>query len=249
MRVSGLPGKLIVLGSLLLLFGGGAFVLQQRSTAPVSPTMEAPVLPATELAPSTDESPPPLSLPLPSAPQPAASRYFFPTTDYAARLTKKWYGKRVVPADQADFACGDAFFGFHTGDDLEARENELHQELPVFAIADGVARQVGRMSGYGGLIVIEHELAGDVFTVYYGHIALGSTTLRAGAQVTAGQRLARLGNHCSTETDGERKHLHFAIRRGTTINVRGYVGSEAELAAWVNPKEMLEKLEAQSPES
>jgi hypothetical protein len=46
--------------------------------------------------------------------------------------------------------------------------------------------------------------------------------------------LAVLGTGFSTETDGERKHLHLGIHKGTAINILGYVQNSSELNNWVD---------------
>ncbi len=38
------------------------------------------------------------------------------------------------------------------------------------------------------------------------------------------------------ETDGERKHLHLGIHKGTVVDLRGYVDSELDLKNWINPE-------------
>jgi len=52
-----------------------------------------------------------------------------------------------------------------------------------------------------------------------------------------------LGKGYSDETDGERKHLHFAIHKGTKIDVRGYVQTKGELQDWLNPLPLLDNLQ------
>lgn len=173
--------------------------------------------------------------------------YFFPVTEYGERATIRTYSKQVVPVDSENFACGDAFEGFHTGDDLEVSEREKQQEIPVHAIADGTIRQKETVGGYGGLMVIEHQLGNETVTAYYGHIDLASSPLNVGDTVHAGQFIANLGDDCSEETSNERKHLHFAIREGSAIDVRGYVQNREELSAWRNPEETLQSLNAYAP--
>ena len=87
---------------------------------------------------------------------------------------------------------------------------------PVLAPADGVVRVADdgvvdnipnrAVAGnlYGNLIVIDHGT--DEFTLL-GHLKQGSLLVRPGDRVTAGQRLARVGNSgMSTEP-----HLHFQL--------------------------------------
>ncbi|MBI4175286.1 hypothetical protein HY523_01570, partial [Candidatus Berkelbacteria bacterium] len=62
-----------------------------------------------------------------------------------------------------------------------------------------------------------------------------------GTQVQMGQPIGILGDDGTPETDGERKHLHFGIRADDAINIRGYVVTEDELAAWQDPLELFTK--------
>lgn len=179
--------------------------------------------------------------------QPGEPIYYYPLTRYQDRITVRWFGKGVAHADRIGLPCGDLFHGFHTADDLEAFPEELDREVPVFAIADGTVRQVGAVNGYGGLVVIKHVLNGKPMTVYYGHIDLGQTKVEEGDTVTAGKLITFLGDHCSSETSFERKHLHFGIHNDPDIDVRGYVLTQEDLRAWLNPKEILSQLKATEP--
>ena len=55
------------------------------------------------------------------------------------------------------------------------------------------------------------------------------------AEVVAGQKIGVLGDGYTTETDGERKHLHFGIIKGNVISYKGYVDTEPQLEAWIDP--------------
>lgn len=50
-----------------------------------------------------------------------------------------------------------------------------------------------------------------------------------------GEQIGVLGEGGTTETDGERKHLHFAVLKGESVDLRGYVSTKEELAKWENP--------------
>jgi hypothetical protein len=52
---------------------------------------------------------------------------------------------------------------------------------------------------------------------------------------TNSQKIGMLGNGYTGETDGERRHLHFAIIKGHQIDFRGYVQNENKLNSWANP--------------
>ena len=168
-------------------------------------------------------------------------------TRYASRITNRWYGKKIVPSDNQGLPCGAPFSGYHVGDDLEVDQTELNADVPVYSIADGQVRQVSTVGGYGGLIVMQYTLNNQTVTAYYGHVNIARASVKAGDSVRAGEQLAVLGNACSTQTSGERKHLHFAIHKGSAIDVRGYAPTPDQLAAWLNPKETLAAVGAQEP--
>ena len=69
----------------------------------------------------------------------------------------------------------------------------------------------------------------------YGHLRLSSITADTNSYVATGDTIGALGTHESVETDGERRHLHFGIHRGKSIDIRGYVSSQAELQDWEDP--------------
>lgn len=187
------------------------------------------------------KSQPPLT-PTPVAHVTKAPNYFYPISDYPARLYQRSYGQYFKTSDTVDAPCGKPFQGFHTGDDLETTATEKNIDVPIVAVAKGVILQAGFVDGYGGLIVESASLSGDPVTIYYGHMALTSVKFKAGDEVNAGETLGNLGAACSSETDDARKHLHFAIKKGTGIDVRGYVPTKDILSNWLNPQKTLSTL-------
>lgn len=196
----------------------------------------------TTVQPSTETQPAP-----PPAPAPTPSGYFYPITRYESRITNRDHGKSTTVADSRGFPCGGQFEGIHVGDDLEVSSEEVSQEVPVFAIADGSVVQASVVGGYGGLLVTKHTINDQALTIYYGHIDLGQLKVKKGEAFKAGQLLTYLGDQCSSETSNERKHLHFAIHKGSSVDVRGYVKTQAELANWLDPTEFLKSLKADEP--
>lgn len=89
---------------------------------------------------------------------------FSPLSAYKKRLTVKWFGKYVWAEDAKSLPCGRGFTGYHIGDDLEILPGEENKAVPVVAIAAGRVLKVAWVDGYGGLIVVQHQLHGQEFT-------------------------------------------------------------------------------------
>lgn len=150
-----------------------------------------------------------------------------PTRDFFMSITKKPFGIFITPEKSP--VQPERFQGYHTGADAE-----LPAGTPVSAIADGRVLRSGRASGYGGFVVLEHTIAGQRVVSISGHLDPASLAA-AGNAVARGQRIGEVGDAFSSETDGERAHLHFGIFVGTGVNVAGYVSSPEELTSWMNP--------------
>ncbi len=175
------------------------------------------------------------------------SGYFYPLSDYSSRIKERAHGEYFKASDKVNAACGKPFQGFHAGDDLETTKAEKEVEVPVVAVASGKIIQAGFVSGYGGLVVQAANLKDEPVTLYYGHLDLKSVNLKAGDGVKAGETIGNLGDECSSETDDARKHLHFAIKKGTDVDVRGYVPTEEILSNWLNPSRKLHAVHASEP--
>lgn len=149
----------------------------------------------------------------------------------------KPFGIYVSPKDSP--LPEERFTGFHTGVDLEVFEEELEQAVPVRAICRGEIAAALKVSGYGGVIVQRCVISGEEATVLYGHLDPGDFLFSPGQTADAGDIIGRLGADRSEQTDGERKHLHLGIHRGSGIEYRGYVGSEQELENWLDPCDLI----------
>ena len=160
------------------------------------------------------------------------SQYNFadPVKDFKSRVTKKPFGIYITPQNSP--IQPEKFSGYHTGADAEYQD--VTDDVFVYAIADGKVVLSKTASGYGGVFMIQIQLNGASHTVLYGHIRPSSLP-KVGSQVTKGQQLAVLGTGYSSETDNERRHLHFAILASNNLNIKGYVQTQAELAGWYNP--------------
>lgn len=157
-----------------------------------------------------------------------------PVVGFKERITKKPFGIYITP--ETSPVQPDKFTGYHVGVDAEFTDTQ--EEVPVFAVADGVIVVRAHAPGYGGVVVIRHILNGVPVLALYGHLDPASFLPAAISQVTAGSQIGILGDGHSEETDGARKHLHFSLsqdRGDDKIDFRGYVKTEEELANWLDP--------------
>ncbi len=167
-------------------------------------------------------------------PQPVIAQqspWYYPIAHYLDRQSYKGFGQLI----DANFYIGKEqlfptkYTGYHAGRDLEIFDNEKNADVPIYAVANGKISFAGPISGYGGLIL--ESLDGENHTALYGHISLANLKVHTGDHVSAGQQLTILGKGFSSETAGERKHLHFAIYKGTDLYYKGYEQSQAAIAA------------------
>lgn len=171
--------------------------------------------------------------------------YSYPISRYQERLTFRKFG-RLVTEEEKPPTCGRPFSGYHNADDLEILEGEENKDVPVYAMTNATVISLTNVNGYGGLLVLRSTLDGEDVTMNYGHLNLSTASFKVGDSVRAGQQLAVLGRGCSPETDGERKHLHFAIHKGASVDVRGYLLSQQDLQNWIDPSRLLESKNAKS---
>lgn len=209
----------------IILIGVGVFVANRTSTT--TPTA-SPTIPFTKptlgIAPASDTTTTPAPIPTPGA-------FIAPIADFKARITKKFFGTYVTPKSSP--VQPERFTGYHTGVDVEYQD--ITTQVPVVAIADGTVRRANYTSGYGGLVVVEHAVNGKHLFSLYGHLRTSSLP-KVGIAVKQGDQIGVLGTGYSPETDGERRHLHFAIVTTTSFDVRGYVSSTQTLnSIWMNP--------------
>lgn len=173
----------------------------------------------------------------------------YPITQFSDRITANDFGQYWPTGGSTNpdiMVCAKAtyYVGFHTANDLETFASEQNTPVPVYAIAAGTVQEAGPVSGYGGLTVLKSTINGQVYTVYYGHIDLSTKKVSAGDSVSAGQKIAELGPACSSANGDVRKHLHFGMHLGDSIDVHGYVQNKSDLSAWINPKKLLSSLQA-----
>lgn len=153
------------------------------------------------------------------------------------RITKKPFGILIDPATSS--VQPERFSGFHTGTDFEIFPEELSERVEVFAICDGKIIQKSHVGGYGGVIMQQCKLHDEAVTVLYGHVSLSSSPVKLNDLVKSGEMIAVLGADKSSDTDGERKHLHLGIHRGESVDLRGYVQSEGQLETWLDFEKLI----------
>lgn len=156
-----------------------------------------------------------------------------PISKAAERVTKKPFGIFITPQDSP--VTPERFRGYHTGTDFEIFPEELNQDVSVSAVCDGILRLKEYASGYGGVAVEQCNLNGNPITIIYGHLKLASIAAKIGDSLKAGDAIGILGAAYSSETDGERKHLHLGFHKGTAISILGYVQNQSELSGWLDP--------------
>ncbi len=170
-----------------------------------------------------------------TTPTPSAagqSMFTEPISSALKRITKKPFGIYITPQNSP--VSPEKFTGYHTGVDFEILPGEENIDVPIYAICNGTLALKKYASGYGGVAVQSCQLNNQAITVIYGHLKLASINLKTGAKIMAGDKIGILGKGYSTETDGERKHLHLGIHKGASINLLGYVQNASELINWID---------------
>lgn len=166
--------------------------------------------------------------------------WYYPVMHYDQRPSYKSFGQLMT----AEFYVGKEkifptkYFGYHAAKDLETLPGEENAAVEVYAIGDGKILFLGSVTGYGGVIL--ESLDNTNNTALYGHVKIASAEVKQGEQVKAGQKMVALGDAFSSETGGERKHLHFGIYKGQDIYYRGYEPTLAQLKSrWEDPDNFL----------
>lgn len=134
-----------------------------------------------------------------------------------------YYGPRCIPTVGAS--------SWHLGQDFGAADG-----TPIYAVAGGVVRTAGAISGFGQWIVIDHTVDGKRVSTVYGHMWNATRYVHAGQKVTAGQRIASVGAN-GTATG---PHLHLEVWPG------GYGGTSTDPLAWLTAHKVAVKAGATS---
>ncbi len=171
-----------------------------------------------------------------------AADWYYPMSQYQTRIKVKDFGTFINDAfykGKESLFPYNRFYGYHAAVDLEVFDNEKDKDAPFYAVGKGKITYVGNLAGYGGVIL--ESLDGENRTALYGHVRISDFPLKVGDEVSAGQKLAYLGKAFSTETSGERKHLHFGIHKGTDLYFKGHEATLGVLnTEWENPTVYLE---------
>ena len=216
--------------SLSAIAGGlSFFIIKNNSASTQSAVLKAQALSAETGDLNTD------LVPLPLAPRAEYIKLDFiqPTYEFKNRITKKPYGIFITP--QTSPVQPDKFTGFHNAVDIEY--GDVSFDVPVRAITNGKIILSKYASGYGGVIVIRHEINNQSLVALYGHLN-PEKMLPEGTNVTLGQKIGILGDGYTHETDGARKHLHFSImpyNPEDKLDIRGYVNTKEDLSKWIDP--------------
>ncbi len=160
------------------------------------------------------------------------AQFSSPISDPLSRITAKPFGIYVSP--QHSPVSPEKFTGYHTGVDFETFPSEKDADVSISVICSGEILEKEQARGYGGMVVQKCSLDNQPITVVYGHLRLKSITVAPGQTLKVGDFLGYLGTGYSSETDGERKHLHLGIHKGATIDTRGYVQNKNELRSWID---------------
>jgi len=209
-----------------------ALPAQPQKVVDVSPVAATPTQNGTDVSPSVaPQTQPPVKQ---ADPTPKKKTLTPPLSDALSRVTKKTFGLYVSPGNSP--VSPEKFKGYHTGIDFETFANEQDIDISVSAVCDGPLILKKWATGYGGVAVQQCNIEGQDVTVVYGHLRSSSILPKIHDQIKAGESFAALGKGFSTETDGERKHLHLGINKGVSINILGYVQNQSLLDQWLDPK-------------
>lgn len=109
--------------------------------------------------------------------------------------------------------------------------SSLHQGLdfnpgmgaPIGAVAAGTVRVSGTYFSYGQTVIVDHVVDGRKVSTLYGHMIPGSSPLRVGDRVDAGQFLGSVGS--SGVSTGAHLHLEVLMDGTLPIDPRAWIES------------------------
>ena len=210
--------KIIIAGLIILIFALVILKLSPSSAITVKNTQPSPTSALTKPTPLSTST---------------ASLLYPPLSNALSRVTKKTFGLYVSPGHSP--ISPEKFTGYHTGLDFETLPGEAKIDVPVSAVCSGPLIMKKWATGYGGVAVQSCLIDKQAVTIIYGHLRYASITATVGTKMMAGEKFAVLGTGYSSETAGERKHLHLGIHLGTSVNILGYVQNKVDLKNWLDP--------------
>lgn len=122
------------------------------------------------------------------------------------------FGRRIAPCP----SCSTS----HQGLDLIPGAG-----TPIGAVAAGTVRVAGMHSEFGQYAVIDHVVGGRRVSTLYAHMQVGSSPLRAGQSVRAGQLVGLVGN--SGRSTGAHLHLQVQLDGVTPIDPLAWLRANA----------------------
>ncbi len=136
------------------------------------------------------------------------------------RSSAMWPGKWIDATGYAvRYRTGTPQEAYHTGADLNlnAPYFDADAHTPVCAAASGVVTYVGKITGWGRIIVIRHDpLIGSGHVVYARYAHIESPCVQFGQRVARGEQIANVGNADGTYP----YHLHFDISPTTILDTQ-----------------------------
>jgi len=175
----------------------------------------------------------------------AAEGFSQPVDHATNRPTPLYFGVHVTPDPATNpIDPPERFSGYHAAVDFEVSAEELDAPVAVYAICRGKVVYSGFAEGYGGLLIQRCTLDGQPISVIYGHLSRNGL-IEDGENVRSGAQLGYLADARSTDSDGNRKHLHLGIHKGKSLDMRGYVRTQEELAEYIDPATVLQQLDVE----
>lgn len=129
---------------------------------------------------------------------------------YRIAVEKLPFGMPVKASFRYTSGFGMRWGRMHSGTDMAAPTG-----TPIYASGDGVVIKAGWQSGYGKLIIIQHDFG---IETRYGH--LSAIRVEVGERVSRGDRIGDMGN--TGRSTGP--HLHYEVRvGGDAVNPMKYI--------------------------
>lgn len=102
----------------------------------------------------------------------------------------------------------------HNGEDLVGQKyiKSMADGTVIAARASKTKKKNGEPGGFGYFVTVRHKIDGVYYTSLYAHLKKGTTQVKEGQKVTAGQVLAEMG----TTGASTGVHLHWEIWKGKT---------------------------------